>query len=194
MKKTELSARALLEKIHDSFKKNFNGRELKLPEEVMCVIADDNDQGSSHSRMAFTSYKTALVFTIAGKEWAMAFGTACGGYMAESYNCDIVAVKISSDKKSDKEKARHIHEMLKRTNYFSHSLIYAMADGQLCTHDKEIFNLLSEKINAFTSKPLKTDPDFVTMSALCSIVHSTVKYRPEFADFIFGIFCARLIR
>ncbi len=192
MKKKEISARELFEKTYNSFKKKLSGTELKLPHKAMSKIANDSD--GHRTRVGYTGYEMALIFTVKRKRWAMSFGTACGAYPAEPFNCDIAAIKISGVDKSDEMVAKEICEALEKTSYFSHSLVYAMADGRLATHNKKVSSLIARKIKKFTSAPLRIDSDFIIMSTLAPAMKSAVKYKPEFADFLFNTFLSMLAK
>lgn len=188
-----LSARQLLEGVYSLFKEKLNGREIKLPSRALSLIADDSDW--HRTRVGYTGYDTAVLLRVGAKEWAVAFGTKCGSYPADPYNCDIAAVPISLNEKSDEEIAKEIHEALERSSYFYNSLIYAMADGRLAVRNnrfgQKVLELLKPKVQEFIAQDLEIDPRYFTMD-LRPLVKSSVQYKPEFVAFLFEMLCAVL--
>ena len=181
--KQGLSAKELLEGVYNALKKD--GREVKLPSKAMAEIANDSDW--HRTRIGYTGYESATLLKIGDKEWVVAFGTKCGSYPADPYNCDIAAVQLSGDGKSDEEVASEIHDALRGNSYFCHSLIYAMADGQLALNKDERFgqkvlDLLRPKVQEFIAQDLETDSRYFTMD-LRPVVKSAVQYKPEFVGF-----------
>jgi len=179
-----LSARELLEAVYNLLKKD--GREIKLSLKAVAKIADDSD--GHRTRIGYTGYESAAILKVADREWILAFGTKCGQYPADPYNCDIVAMRANLDGKTDKEAEPEIHQALERNTCFHHSLAYAMADGTLalnqngCFCDK-VIELLRPKIEEFIARDLEVDPNCFTMD-LRPVVKSAVQYKPEFIDFL----------
>jgi len=193
MERKQLSARQLLFEVYSLLKDRLNGKEIKLPPETIVEIASAYRCGKR--RIGYTGYETAIL-SENDKEWVVAFGTKCGGYPANPYNCDIAAILISHDGKSDEEVAKEIYKALKRGSYFSNSLIYAMADGQLFTSKysqfgQKVFELLRPKVQKFRAPNLEIDSRYFTMDLvdLHSAVESTAQYKPEFAVSLFVTFC-----
>jgi len=190
VEKQGLSARQLLEGVYNSFKDELDGREVKLPSKAMAEIANDSDW--HRTRVGYTGYETAVLLKIGGKEWVISFGTACGSYPADPYDCDIAAVPISTNGKSDEEIAKEIHEALEKGSYFRNSLIYAMADGQLAISKggrfgSKVLELLRPRVQEFIAQKLEIDSRYFTMD-LRPVVKSAVRYKPEFIAFLFDIF------
>lgn len=182
--KLGISARELLKGVYDTFKKS--GREVKLPSKAMAEIASDSDL--HRTRIGYTSYESATLLKIGDKVWAVSFGTACGDYPAEPYNCDIVAIQFSSDEKTDEETALEIHRVLEGAHYFRNSLIYAMANGELALNKcgrfgQKVFDLLAPRAQEFVAKGLEIDPEHFTMD-LRPVVRSAIQYKPEFVVFL----------
>jgi len=187
-KKQGLSAKKLLKGVYNAFKKN--GRKIKLLSKATVEISNDSDW--HRTQIAYTGYESAILLKIGDKEWAVAFGTACGSYSAYLYNCDIVAVQLSSNGKSNKQIAIEIHDALKQNDYFRNSLIYAMADGRLAVNKnghlgQKVFDLLGLKIHKFIAQDLKTDSDFFTLD-LRPMVKSAVQYKTKFVIFLYDAF------
>ena len=183
-KKQGLSARKLLEGVYNALKKD--GRKIKLPSKATAEIANDSDW--HRTRIGYTGYESATLLKIGDKEWAIAFGAKCGSYPADPYNCDIAAVQLSGDSKPDEEVASEIHDALERNIYFRHSLIYAMADGQLALNkdghfSKKVLEFLRPKVQEFIAQELETDSRYFTMD-LRPVVKSAIQYKPKFVDFL----------
>ena len=191
-KKQGLSAKELLEGVFDKFK--LGGKEIKLSSKAMAVIANDSDW--HRTRIGYTGYESAVLLKVGDKEWAIAFGIACGSYPADPYNCDIAAVPVSTNGKSNEKIAKEIHEALKEGNYFRNSLIHAMANGQLGTNKdsrfgQKVLELLGPRVQEFIAQDLETDSRFITMD-LRPLVKSGVQYKPEFVVFLYDAFRAVL--
>jgi len=186
VEKQELSARELLEGVYNALKDG--GREINLPSKAKAKIANDSDW--HRTRVGYTGYESATLLKIGDKKWAVAFGNKCGDYPTDSYNCDIAAVELSDKgkRKSYDEQATEVHDALERNSYFRHSLIYAMANGQLALNkdgrfSQKVFDLLRPKIQEFIAKDLETDLRYFTMD-LRPVVKSDVQYKPEFVVFL----------
>lgn len=182
--KQGLLARELLEGTYKVLKKD--GREIKLPSKATAEIANDSDW--HRTRIGYTGYESATFLKAGDKEWAVAFGTKCGSYPADPYNCNIAAIQLSSDGKSDEEVAVEAYDALQGNRYFYYSLIYAMADGQLVVNGdgyfgQKMLELLRSKIQEFIAQELKTDSQYLTMD-LRPLVKSAVQYKPGFVDFL----------
>jgi len=190
VEKQELSARQILEGVYNSLKDKIDGKETKLPSKATAEIANDSDW--HRTRVGYTGYETAVLLMVDGKEWAVAFGTKCGSYPSDPYNCDIAAVPVSTNGKSDEEIAKEIHEALEEGIYFHNSLIYAMADGRLAISKdsrfgSKVLELLRPRVQEFIAQELETDFRYFTMD-LRPVVKSAVQYRPEFIAFLFDTF------
>ena len=182
--KQELSARELLEGVYNTL--NDGGREIKLPSKATAEIANDSDW--HRTRVGYTGYESATILKVGEKEWAVAFGIKCGSYPADPYNCDIAAVQLSGNGKSDEEVATEIHDALEGNSYFCNSLIYAMADGQLAVRTngrfgQKLLGLLRPKVQEFIAQDLETDSRYFTMD-MRPIVKSAVQYKPKFVVFL----------
>jgi hypothetical protein len=181
-----LSARELLEGVYNTFKKN--GKEIKLLSKAMPEIACDFD------RAGYTKYESAVILEINGKKWAVSLGIACGGYLADPYNCDIAAVKLSENISSEEEVVKEIYDALERNKYFRHSLIYAMADGNLCVNksgvfSEKVFEILDSRIQTYIAQDLEIDSQYITLN-LRPVVTSAVRYKREFVNVLYTTFRA----
>lgn len=183
-KKQGLSARELLEGVYSALKDG--GREIKLPSKAMSEIANDSDW--HRTRVGYTGYESAAILKAGEKEWAVAFGIKCGSYPADPYNCDIAAVQLSGDGRSDEEVAIEIRDALEGNSYFHNSLVYAMADGELAVSknghfDQKLLELLRPKVQEFIAQDLEIDSRYFSMD-LRPLVKSAVQYKPEFVVFL----------
>ncbi len=185
-----ISARQLLEGVYSSLKNKLGGREIHLPSKAMVEIANDSDW--HRTRIGYSAYETALLLNVEGKEWAVAFGTNCGSYPAEPYNCDIAAVSVFPIGKSDEEIAKEVYKALKKGSYFRNSLIYTLADGQLAVSKnskfgQKVLELLRPKIKEFIVQDLETDSRYLYLD-LRPVVKCAIEYKPEFVSFLCDIF------
>jgi hypothetical protein len=183
-----LSAKELLEGVYNAFKRD--GKEVKLPAIALTEIAIDSDWPRSCA--GYTKYDSAIILKIGNKRWAIALGTAYGSYLADPYNCDIVAVPISNNEKSEDRILAEIYVALERNKYFRDSLVYAMVDGQLYTKEsgrfgKDVIRLLKPKVRKFIAKDLEVDPDRLT-TGLRPVIKSAVQYKPKFVGVLYNIF------
>lgn len=181
-----LSARELLTATFNALKMRLGGKEIKLPSEALAEIANDSDW--HRTRVGYTGYESAVLLKVGGREWAVAFGTTCGDYPADRYNCDIAAVRLSGHGKSKKQIAEEIRQALEGNSYFRGSLIYAMADGNLAGSSRsrftrKVLEVLQPRIRSFIAQDIKADPDYIT-GDLQPLVISAVRYKKEFAAFL----------
>ena len=172
-----LSARELLTEVFAELKKKFSGREVNLPEKAMAIIADDSDW--HRTRTGYTCYESAVLLKIGSKEWAVAFGTACGSYPADPYNCDIAAVQILSND----QVAMAVYRALEGNDYFRRSIVVAMADGELGTNKNSPFTKKFLEIvpsyQRFIARKKEIYPEYITMD-LRPVVKSGIRYKKEF--------------
>ncbi len=184
--RVELSARELMTETFNVLKYKFNGKEIKLPYKALAEIANDSDW--HRTRVGYTGYESAVIVKIGEKEWAIAFGTACGNYPADPYNCDIAAVQFFRTGKFDQRTAGKVHMALEDNDYFRNSLIFAMANGQLSMNkesrfSQKVLELLGPKVEDFIAQDLETDPHYFTMDGR-PVVKSAIRYRREFVAFL----------
>jgi len=113
---------------------------------------------------------------------------ACGSYPADPYSSDIIALLISPDGKSDEELAQEIYKAIETTSYFHDSIICGMTDGRLFLKEnahfgKKMMGILQSGIKDYIAQSLETDPTVFHMD-LRPVVKSSMKYKPEFVDFL----------
>jgi hypothetical protein len=186
--KQGLSAKELLEGVYEVFENE--GRKIKLPSKATAEIADDSDW--HRDRRGYTGYESATLLKIGDKEWLIAFGTKCGGYPADPYNCDIATMQFFGDGKSDELVATEAYDALKENRYFRKSIIYAMASGQLMVKSggcfsNEVIEFLSPRVYGFIAQELETNLDCLTMDGR-PVVTTSTQYKPEFVAFLYDAF------
>ena len=185
----ELTAREIVEETYNYLKNKLDGRIIRLPLEAIAEIA--NDLNPRKARVGYTSYRSAMLLEINGKKWALAFGNI-RGYRAGLYKCDIAAVQLSDNARTDGQTAAEIHNALEGNRYFCNSLICAMADGQLIVNkngrfSQKIVELLGPKIREFIIQELKIDTRRLTID-LRPVVESPIRYSPELIVFLSNVF------
>ena len=188
-KKEGFSARELLAEVFGVLQSKLDGKEVKLPSSAEAEIASDLDWHKT--RVGYTSYESAVLLKVGDKEWAIAFGTACGSYPANPYNCDIAAVQLRIKGKSNEQVAAETHRGLEDNSYFRNSLIYAMADGRLAVNEhgrfgRKVLEPLRPRASEFVAQDLAADPRCFTMD-LRPVVKSDVRYKKEFVAFLADI-------
>lgn len=188
-----LSVRDLLVRAFSALEIQLNGRRILLPARTRAEIADDSDY--HRTRKGYMQYESATVLKVGEKGWAVAFGTACGSYPADPYDCDISAVPFSHQGTLDDRAIAKICEALQRSGYFRSSLIYGMADGKLVIADngfgKTVFNRLKTKTPKFITQPLVTDPRFFTLD-MRPLVTAPLRYQEAFTQVLVDAFLAVL--
>lgn len=183
---TSLSVRELLQQVCEKIGKELRGKQITLPDKATSEIANDSDY--HRSRTGYMGYESVVLIQIGEKNWALGFGAACGSYPADPYSSDIVALSISPDGKSDEELAQEIYKAIETTSYFHDSIICGMADGRLSLNEnapfgKKMMGILQSGIKDYIAQSLETDPTIFHMD-LRPVVKSSVKYKPEFVDFL----------
>ena len=162
-------------------------KEIQLLSKALAEIADDSDH--HRTRIGYAGYESATLLRIGDKEWAVALGIACGSCPADPYNCDVAAVQISSNGKSDDQVASEVFFNALRNNfYFGESLVYTMADGRLAvcrdgSFGQKVLELLRPRTGEFIMKDLEIDTEHFYLD-LRPVVKSAVRYKPETTTFL----------
>ena len=183
---TSLSVRELLQQVCENIGKELRGKQITLPNKATSEIANDSDW--HRSRAGYMGYESVVLIQIGEKNWALGFGEACGSYPADPYSSDIVALLISPDGKSDEELAQEIYKAIETTCYFRDSIICGMADGRLFLNKnapfgEKMMGILQSGIKNYIAQSIETDPTVFHMD-LRPVVKSSMKYKPEFVDFL----------
>lgn len=183
---TSLSVRELLRQVYEKIGKELRGKQITLSDKATSEIANDSDW--HRRRIGYMGYESVVLVQIGEKNWVLGFGVACGSYPAYPYSSDIVALSISPDGKSDEELTQEIYKAIETTSYFQNSIICGMADGQLFLNKntpfgKKMTGILQSGIKDYIAQNLETDPTVFLMD-LRPVVKSSMKYKPEFVDFL----------
>lgn len=190
-----LSARELLTETFSDLQNKLGGKIVSLPSKATAEIANDSDW--HRTRIGYTGYELAVLVESGSKQWAIAFGTKCGSYPADPYNCDITAIPVAVDGKPEDQIAKEVHDALESNSYFRNSLIYAMADGQLAVSKEgrlgqKVLELLQPKVQEFIAQDLEIDSRYFTTD-LRPVVKSAVRYKREFVTFLSETLQAALV-
>ncbi|MBI5066178.1 hypothetical protein HZA97_08135 [Candidatus Woesearchaeota archaeon] len=181
--KNILSVGELIERTYQTLSNKHNHEELSFQNnEVRTEIADDSDW--HRTRTGYMRYKRAGIFNLKGNTRVIAKGEACGSYPADPYDSDILAFEFLRETEKDSLQVREdIIDKIAMSSYFKNSLLCGMSDGSL-TSTKKMFELLKPELNNFIAETPKYDPEFLSLSTLSPICTSSVKYKPEFAEFL----------
>lgn len=198
-KKIGISAGELLENAFRILSEKNSYRRISFPEKVSVIIAEDSDV--HRIRQGYMGYKSATLFEINEKLWAMSVGKAWGDYPAAPYDSDILAIEISSpEAKIEKDLVKEIQKRIHFDEYFQHSLIIARKNGQITVAEnpenrfrKKILESLRPVTSKFIAQKLEVDEGSISAIELQPMVISMVRYKPEFAEVmanrIFEILC-----
>jgi hypothetical protein len=181
---SDLDVRQLLEEAYKKISEGEKRKTIELPERATAEIADDSDW--HRNRTGYMCYETAVLVEL-GNRWAVALGKKCGDYPGDSYNCDLMAVKVSG---KGKELVAEIDRRIGGSSYFRNSLVCGMRDGSLAVMENSRFKeamltRLNERIGECIAKEPEYDPSIryldLTLAPVCK---STAKYKPGFASYI----------
>jgi len=95
----------------------FDGREIILPKTPIAPIADNSQD----------AYAKVIIVDVEKQRWAVALGTVYG--TRHFYSCDIAALRIPPEKKSEDELVKVIGDGLVRNYHFKNSIVIATSDG-----------------------------------------------------------------
>lgn len=182
-----LSVRDLLKQTYLLLNERHNPEKIVFSKKVLAEIANDSDY--HRQRIGYMGYEFAGLFEINGKKWAIARGEACGGYPADPYDSDIMALKFELESSSDEEKMNNLTKAIKESEYFKNSLIYGTADGNINVSGRgsfgtKIVDLLRPKIKEFIVQKAEYDSQYISVSTLSPVCKKSIKYKHEFANFL----------
>jgi len=191
-----LNVRELLKNTYSRLSERHNPQEVVLPNRALTEIANDSDL--HRTRVGYMGYETAGLFQFNGSVWTIARGEAYGSYPADPYDSDILALEFElrrpiqggrTRKKTEKQIQEELGESISRSEYFRNSLIYGMADGNLAVSKNGKFGermveILRPEMQRFIAQEPEYDSQYLSLSTLSPICKSSVKYKPEFADFL----------
>ena len=170
-----LTGRELLTEAYEILTKN--AKQIKL--KACAEIADDSDY--HRSAKGYMMYeKVSLIYFSNGKNWCIGNGKAYGRYPAERYDSDILALKT-------KDNIGEIVKSIEASTYFENSLIYAVADGNLCLgtrFNNAMLERLRPNIGKYIAQKPEYDRQMLLLSTLEPVVKKPIKYKESFAKFI----------
>jgi hypothetical protein len=189
MEKKGLTAGEVIRKVFEKIKERHSHREIHFPRGALALIADDSDL--HRIRRGYMKYDSAILIHLGNKNWALARGEACGDYPADPYDSDIWAAEIKAGSKSPEQIASEIREMIRKSEFFSNTIIGGRKDGSFFI-SKNIFGkkvkelLPAEKLSNFVSSEMKIDSRYFTIegSNVLPIVKKPMQYKEELVDFL----------
>lgn len=186
-KQDSLSVRDLLKHTYVVLATRHNHQEIVLPQMVFTEIANDSDW--HRSRTGEMKYQAVGLFTLDEKLWAISRGEKCGGYPADPYDSDLLALDFSIKGKTQEQIQEELRDRIGRSDYFVNSLVYGMADGNLAVtksgrFGQKMLEQLAPRVKDFVATPAKYNDEYLDLSTLRPICEHSVKYKPEFADFL----------
>lgn len=163
-------------------------RKIVFSRGVLTLIAADND--IHRTREGYMLYISAAIAEINGKTWAITKGVAQGDYPAAPYNSDLIAIRIlKPETKTETDISKEIEEAIRLGRFFEHSLVIAMASGEILASDnpKNIFRIkilksVQREINKNIAQPLQVDKNAISASTLTPVVLSPTYYKYGLAD------------
>ena len=189
-----LSARQLLESVYFFLIHRLDGKQIILPYPAAAEIACDYDyHRESYGHFV---YKKAVLLLIGAQEksWAISFGVRSEEFLAEPYDCDIIAVPLpaSISKESERAMGEIICQEIERSEYFCHSLIYAKADGQLFVNlensfGQKVLEQLRPRLKGFIVQKAEKEHGLFFLDGR-PVIASPVKYRHETIGFLGELF------
>jgi len=182
----DLLARQVFTKTLIRLAKILNACLLTLPRRAFSIIADDSDD--HRIRRGYTGYHTSFLATIQDRPWLIAMGLARGGYPADPYNCDLIALPIDDKPGNSKELAELVTRSLEKNGFYTRSLICANDIGHLfCTPESalglKVFAAIKDKVHEFITAAPEVRPGLYH-GDLRPVYSSDTHYKPEVVDFL----------
>lgn len=187
----ELNVRKLLKETYSLLFKRHNPQEIVFSRMPMPEIANDSDW--HRTRTGHMEYESAGIFNFNGKNYCIARGEACGGYPADPYDSDILALEFelknnAKRKKTDKQIREELYNLIDGSDYFKNSLLHALANGNLgiekgSRFGEKMFEIIKPKIESFTNQKPEYDREVLTMD-LRPVCKKEAKYKPGFVKFL----------
>lgn len=181
-----LTVRELLKSTYSKLTERHNPREIILPAGAWAEIANDSDW--HRTRAGYMNYQSAGLFRLEGNCWAIARGETCESYVAAPYDSDILALEFMADVHSEQAIPEELRERIRQSTYFENSLIYGLAGGSLAVggqkFGRQMLKLLKPEMQKFIAQEAEYDSQYYSLSTLSPICRSSVKYKPEFTEFL----------
>lgn len=177
-----LSVRELLENTYEKLGERNSYTEIILPKDVTSEIADDSDW--HRTRVGYMGYDKVRFFNFNNKSWLIGNGKSCGAYPARPYDSDILALELAVNQSPD-EVCEQFQKNI--SSYFRNSLLIGMNDGVLAVDgrfSKRMDSLLRPRFKEFIAEIPRYNKEVISPDTHSPINTSSMKYKPEFADFL----------
>jgi hypothetical protein len=188
MKKIKgLTVREILEDTYSILRKRHNPQEIIFQHKVLAKIADDSDY--HRTRIGYMGYKTVNLLNLNSKTWAIARGEKCGGYPADPYDSDILALELIVKEQTSEQIQEELTGRIRESLFFENSLVYGTANGNLGLNKdgkfgKRMLEILRPEIDRFIAQEPEYDQRHLSLSTLSPICKKPVLYKPELAGFL----------
>jgi hypothetical protein len=190
-----LNVGELLKNTYSKLLERHSPQEIVFPTPALAEIATHADYHKP--RRGYMCYERVGLFELNGYVWAIARGEAAGGYPADPYDSDILAlefklkgpIKGKGRKKTEGQIQEELRELIEGSKYFANSLFHGRADGTLAVSEnsrfrERILEILGPVVEEFIVQKPKYDSRRYLVSTLSPVCKSPVKYKREFADFL----------
>ena len=158
-----------------------------LSNKAKAEIAYNNDWGKE--KFGYVYYDSAFVVDTGSGRWLMAQSESYDGYLSEYFCGDIVAIPIDVAVLDDEQLSVFAKNMLSSNDYFVHSLIYAMSNGQISfNHDGDFKYHATAALGACSRKYIvqeaKRGEGHAFSSTLVPVIDQPALYDANFVDFL----------
>ena len=182
-------ARQLLEQVYARFAQLPEVKHITLPRTAFAMIAMDA-LSPGPARKGSMIYKEAIVLPLPKESWAIAFGTRCNGHLSAPYDCDILAFRLLFPERPEEVLGQDIREYIVReANCFNHSLIYAMAGGQLAvSQDAHFARAVCRTLgqtSMYVLRGVEMNSDLIEVATELPLITASMLYDPTFVPFLF---------
>ncbi|MFH1452237.1 MAG: hypothetical protein ABIF88_03635 [archaeon] len=182
-----LTVRELLRDTHLKLLIKNSGGAVDFRDKVLTEIADDSDH--HRTRKGYMEYPGTGIFDYGGKTWAIAHGENGGGYPADRYNSDLLALELATKERTAVEIREELAEAIRQSTYFENSLLFGFSDGNLAMSRTGRFSgrlkdRIFPHIDGFIAQRAEYNHEIILASTLQHPVTQTIRYKPEFVDFL----------
>lgn len=181
-----LSARELFKRTYETLCDRHEHTIVTFQNRVLTEIGDDSDY--HRTRKGYMGYENSGLFNLNGKTWAISRGENAGGYPADAYDGDILALEFLTDGKTQEQIRQELTKKIKESSYFKNSLIHSRMGGELAGFEGGLGERMQERLKPVIEVYIAQQPEYNTELVLLSTgEHPPTKstlYKPEFADFL----------
>lgn len=182
-----IHVRELLEKTYADLVRTNRPRRINFESAALSEIADNSDRHEIGK--GYMSYEGAGLFECNEGIWMISRGEASGSYPADSYDSDIMALKIDSETASRSDVDEKLREAINNTSYFRNSIIHGTKDGNLHAGDlsrfrKTILGVLHPHMERFTVEKTQHDEDEILASTVDHFYKQTTTYHLGLVEFL----------